>query len=161
MSREPEQETFAELTRLPKPDTLLGAHHHARKMIAAVAKEAGINNDSYNNIEAAEAIREIIDASLPTHPKSQAIAAAAARPTLPENFPTAPAKATEVTEGRFQARAIEPEQSQRIVAIRAAFEAVETIVTRVLAAGRYRALVLTALEEACMWAVKAVSHENG
>lgn len=163
MSRVPETETVAELSRLPLPTSLDGQHHHARKLIVALARESGIINADYNNIDGAHAIREIIDASLPRTGAPTSAAPTAERvapPALPLDL-RAPEKAQPVLRARMSPRVLTEQQQQRVVAVRAAFTAVEDVVLHVTAPGRLQSLVLTALEEGCMWAVKAISHENG
>lgn len=62
--------------------------------------------------------------------------------------------------GRFQPVACELGQRDQIATIRLAFEQACANVELRVPAGRYRALAITALEEACMWAVKGISHET-
>lgn len=60
---------------------------------------------------------------------------------------------------RFAATAMTADQLTRVAAIRAAFALTMGVVEISCDNGRERSLVTTALEEACMWAVKAISRE--
>lgn len=75
---------------------------------------------------------------------------------------------------RFESRPMSPEQLQLCADIRAKSEELADLFKRIKvlpvpvvdtlpaeAPGRYVALATTALEESCMWAVKAVSREVG
>lgn len=157
MSRAPNQESFAELSRLPKPTNLVDANRLATKMIVALAREAGVIHHELDNYAGAEAIRDILAEG--TNVPGRTVPA---ERTLPASLPKAPRDTAEtVVRERFKPRTADEHQQQRMVGIRATFQAVEDIIVHVTPKGRYQSLVLTALEEACMWAIKAVSHENG
>lgn len=53
-----------------------------------------------------------------------------------------------------------PDQVEELAKVRAAFKTQLLFLDTLLPAGRYRALAMTALEEAAMWANKAITHTN-
>lgn len=60
---------------------------------------------------------------------------------------------------RFASKQVDAAGGTRIAVLRSAFTLNGRTVEEACGPGRYRALALTALEEACMWAIKSVSHE--
>lgn len=60
--------------------------------------------------------------------------------------------------GRFERVSPDTEQQAKLADIRALFEELEIELVSRVPEGRYRSLYLTALEEAAMWASKAVTH---
>ena len=60
--------------------------------------------------------------------------------------------------GRFYAKALTKEQSEKIEYIRGEFALLYDSINHCIPEGREKSLYTTKLEEACMWAVKAVSN---
>jgi hypothetical protein len=159
MSNAPNSESFAELVRMPKASDAAGRSNMARKMIVALARESGVLGESLDNYEGAKVIAELF---APLQVVAQASTDPVHAPFLPSALPTYPRRepVREITD-RFGVRAMDETQQLRVVGIRATFRAVEQVLTHAVAPGRYLSLCFTALEEACMYAVKGVSHENG
>jgi hypothetical protein len=59
----------------------------------------------------------------------------------------------------FFPRGMNTKQQVATTRVRAAFVEVEKEIAAVAPQGRYYALAMTMLEAACMWAVKAITHE--
>ena len=64
----------------------------------------------------------------------------------------------EVVLARFEPVLPSEEQAQRVLAVRAATRLYVKCLHGLIPPGRYASLALTAVEEAAMWAVKAVTH---
>ncbi len=60
---------------------------------------------------------------------------------------------------RFSSKPASKDQQLAMKEIRSAFQTLEAEVECQCPSGRYKALAFTALEEAAMWANKAVTHE--
>ena len=61
---------------------------------------------------------------------------------------------------RFYAKTITTEKADRIDTIRQSFTQMYDYLDSVIPIGREKSLYVTKLEEACMWAVKAISEEK-
>jgi hypothetical protein len=110
----------------------------ARPLIIRLAKESGIVTQNVDDDTAIETLREVCTATLPQP---------AERPAIVE-----PAR-------QFAALPINDAQATRIAVIRSGFTLLNETVVAACKPGRYLSLVSTALEEACMWCVKSITHE--
>lgn len=61
---------------------------------------------------------------------------------------------------RFHAKALTTEKADRIDTIRQSFTLLYDHLDDIIPIGREKSLYVTKLEEACMWAVKAVAEER-
>lgn len=59
----------------------------------------------------------------------------------------------------FSTQPVSEHGALRMAVIRSAFTLTASSVEEACKAGRYRSLAMTALEEACMWAIKSITHE--
>jgi hypothetical protein len=110
----------------------------ARPLIIRLAKESGIVTHNLDDDAAIETLREVCTATLPKPPE---------RPAFVE--PARP----------FASLPINDAQAVRIASIRSGFTLLHDTIIAACKPGRYLSLVMTALEEACMWCVKSVTHE--
>lgn len=60
----------------------------------------------------------------------------------------------------FRPMAVNAAQSADMNEVRGSFESCAMYVERFVPEGRYRALAMTALEQASMWAIKGITHET-
>jgi hypothetical protein len=109
-----------------------------RPLLVRLAKESGIVGREIDDSAAIEKLRDACTATLPKP---------AERPAFVE-----PARI-------FASLPITNSQAVRIASIRSGFTLLHDTIIAACKPGRYLSLVLTALEEACMWCVKSITHE--
>lgn len=59
---------------------------------------------------------------------------------------------------RFASQTLDAGGTARVAVVKSAFTMLLTTIEDACPHNRWRSLAITALEEACMWAVKAISH---
>jgi hypothetical protein len=110
----------------------------ARPLLVRLAKESGIVGREIDDSAAIMVLRDTCAAVLPKPP---------GQPAFVE-----PAR-------QFASLPISNTQAVRIASIRSAITLAHETIAAACKPGRYFSLTATALEEACMWAVKSVTHE--
>ena len=66
----------------------------------------------------------------------------------------------EVMNRKFKALSVNEDGLVNMNSVRELFRDVGFFIGEVLPEGRYKAMVLTNLEQACMWAIKSITHEG-
>lgn len=61
---------------------------------------------------------------------------------------------------RFASQALDDKGAVRVAVVKSGCSALLATIEQACPHNRHRSLAITALEEACMWAVKAISHEK-
>lgn len=127
-----------------------GIIEKAGPALVDLAKRLGIVAADLAKDQVLDTLRDLLDHVHPTR-----------EPTFPGASPSQPIGQEPIIrpDARFDTMLVDDAGAVRIGVLRSSFTLNGRTVEEACGPGRYRALALTALEEACMWAIKSVTHE--
>lgn len=115
----------------------------ARPILLRVVRNAGIVGEHLSDEGVAETVRAILDGPRDEPHETDAHDTTAVIGKV---------------DPRLDTRRVDDRGALRIAILRSAYSLCLTTLEDAAPAGRHRSLAVTALEESCLWAVKAVSH---